>query len=387
MRTFGKWLGRLLLALVLAAAVVGLWKREEITRLLAVNSLFNENKIVDNFSNMDAAFLSTPVARGAGPTIPLPYGPETTLPDRTAPWIKARDVTSMLVLKNGEIVYENYFLGTQPEDHRIGWSIAKSYISALVGVLIDEGAIASIDDPVTTYAPKLKGGAYDSATLKNVLQMSSGVTFSEKILDKSSDLNRMGRILALGGEMDNFAAGLTETYAPPGEEWKYVSIDTHIVGMVVRGATGRSMADLLSEKIIAPLGLEQTPYYITDGVGTAFVLGGLNMTTRDYARFGQMFAQSGQWNGQQVVPADWIIASTTPSARTKPEELGYGYQWWIPLGSPDGAYLARGIYGQYIYVDTAQNTVIVTTGADRNFRDTGVLDETIEIFRDIVDSL
>jgi len=292
-----------------------------------------------------------------------------------------------LVLKDGEIIYENYFLGTQPEDRRISWSIAKSYISALVGILIDEGAIASIDDPVTKYAPLLTGGAYDGATLKDVLQMSSGVVFDEDYLDQSSDINRMGRILALGGKMDNFAADLTEMFATPGQEWKYVSIDTHIVGMVVRGATGRSMADLLSEKIIAPLGLEQSPYYITDGVGTAFVLGGLNLTTRDYARFGQMFAQGGRWNGQQVVPADWVAASTTPSARTKPDEMGYGFQWWIPLGSPDGAYLARGIDGQYIYVDTATNTVIVTTGADRNFRDAGVMDETIETFRSIVDSL
>lgn len=387
MRSFGKWLGRLLLALLLAALVVGLWKREEITRLMAVNSLFTEEKIVNNFSNMDAAFLWTPVSRGTGPTVPLPYGPETTLPDRVAPWIEERDVTSLLVLKDGEIVYENYFLGTQPEDRRISWSIAKSYISALVGILIDDGAIASIDDPVTKYAPLLTGGAYDGATLKDVLQMSSGVVFDEDYLDQSSDINRMGRILALGGKMDNFAADLTDTFATPGQEWKYVSIDTHIVGMVVRRATGRSMADLLSEKIIAPLGLEQSPYFITDGVGTAFVLGGLNLTTRDYARFGQMFAQGGRWNGQQIVPADWVAASTTPSARTKPDEMGYGFQWWIPLGSPDGAYLARGIYGQYIYVDTASNTVIVTTGADRNFRDAGVMDKTIETFRSIVDSL
>lgn len=387
MRSFGKWLGRLLLALVLAALVVGFWKREELTRLMAVNSLFSAEKIVSNFSNMDAAFLFTPVSRGNGPTVPLPYGPETALPDRVAPWIDARSVTSLLVLKDGAIVYENYFLGTQPEDRRIGWSIAKSYISALVGILIEEGAIASIDDPVTKYAPLLEGGAYDGATLRNVLQMSSGVTFSEKILDKNSDLNRMGRVLALGGEMDDFAADLTETDSAAGEEWKYTSIDTHIVSMVVRGATGRTMADLLSEKIIARMGLEQSPYYITDGVGTAFVLGGLNLTTRDYARFGQMFAQAGQWNGQQIIPADWVAASTVPSARTKPDEMGYGYQWWIPLGSPEGAYLARGIYGQYIYVDTAQNTVIVTTGADLTFRDTGVMQDTIETFRSIVDSL
>lgn len=387
MRTFGKWLGRLLLALVLAAVVVGLWKREEITRLLAVNSLFSEEKIVQNFSNMEAAFLHTTLSRGDGPTSELSYGAEVTLPDAVSTWITDRTVTSLLVMKDGAIVYENYFQGTGPEDRRISWSVAKSYLSALLGVLLDEGAIPSLDVAVTDYAPKLKGGAYDGATLLDVLQMSSGVVFDEDYLDQNSDINRMGRVLALGGEMDDFAADLTATFAPAGQEWKYTSIDTHIVGMVIRGATGRSIPDLLSEKIIAPLGLEHAPYYVTDGVGTAFVLGGLNVTTRDYARFGQMFAQKGLWQGKQIVPADWVVASTLPSARTAPGEIGYGYQWWIPQGSPPGTYMARGIYGQYIYIDTDAGVVIVTTAADRKFRETGVSQQNVDMFRLIAESL
>jgi CubicO group peptidase (beta-lactamase class C family) len=387
MRTFGKWLGRLLLAFTLAAVVVGLWKREEITRLLAVNSLFSEEKIIQNFSDMEAAFLSTPVSRGTGPTVELGYGPETTLPAPVDQWIADRSVTSLLVMKNGEIIYENYFQGTGPEDRRISWSVAKSYLSALVGILLAEGSITSLEDRVTKYVPALKGGAYDGATLKNVLQMTSGVTFDEDYLDQNSDINRMGRVLALGGEMDSFAADLTETFAAPGAGWKYVSIDTHIIGMVVRGATGQSIADLLSEKIIAPMGLEQSPYYLTDGVGTAFVLGGLNLTTRDYARFGQMFAQNGMWNGKQIVPADWVATSTKPSAPTEPDAIGYGYQWWIPVGAAPGVYLARGIYGQYIYIDTDKNVVIVTTAADRKFREAGVSQQNNAIFRTIADSL
>ena len=190
----------------------------------------------------------------------------------------------------------------------------------------------------------------------------------------------MGRVLALGGRMDDFAAGLTETFAPPGETWQYVSIDTHVVGMVVRGATNRTVADLLSEKIIQPLGLEYAPYYVSDGVGTAFVLGGLNITTRDYARFGQMFAQRGTWQGRQVVPADWVDASTRASA---PGGAGYGYQWWIPGGSAPGEYMARGVYGQYIYIDTARQVVIVTTAADRQFREPGANQQNVDMFRAI----
>ncbi|WP_299024370.1 serine hydrolase [uncultured Sulfitobacter sp.] len=387
MRTFIKWLLRIVFVLVLAALVIGLWQREQITRLLAVNSLFTEEKIVQNFSNMDAAFLTVPVPRGDGPTAELPYGPDAVLPPQVADWAEARDVTALVVLKDGQIVHESYYKGTAPEDLRISWSVAKSYLSALFGVLLQEGAIASLDDPVTRYAPALVGGAYDGASIRNVLNMASGVTFDEDYLDQSSDINRMGRVLALGGSMDEFAAGISETFTNAGEMWKYVSIDTHVLSMVVRGATGRPIAALLSEKIIAPMGLEQTPYYLTDGFGTAFVLGGLNLTTRDYARMGQMFLQNGRYNGVQIVPEDWVAASTVPSAPTAVGAIGYGYQWWIPQGAVDGEFMARGIYGQYVYVNRTRGVVIATNAADRRFRDEGVSAQNIAIFRAIADNI
>lgn len=387
MRGFGKWLGRLLLALVLAAAVIGFWQREAITRLMAVNTLFSAERIVHNFSNMDAAFLTTPVSRGTGATSPLPHGDAFTLPPETQDWIKTRSVTSLLVMQNGKIRYEGYFLGTSADDLRISWSLAKSYLSALLGVLVAEGAIASLDAPVTKYAPMLKGGAYDGASIRNVLNMASGVTFDEDYLDFNSDINRMGRVLALGGALDEFTAGLTETFAPPGETWKYVSIDTHVIGMVIRGATGRSVADLMSEKIIAPLGLERDGFYVTDGEGVAFVLGGLNFTTRDYARFGQMILQNGEFGGIQVVPADWIAQSTAATAPTAPGRTGYGYQWWIPVGAHEGEFFARGVYGQYIYFDQPRGVLITTTGVDRLFLEPNVHEINLEMFRKIAQSL
>ncbi len=387
MRSFGKWLGRILLVLLIAAICVGLWKREEITRLLAVNSLFDADKIVNNFSSMDSAFLSTPVPRGDGPVVPLNTGTAIALPNDAGDWVQDRQLTSLLVLHRGQIVFEEYFQGTSPEDRRISWSVAKSYLSALFGVLHAEGAFGSLDDPVVQYAPMLRGGAYDTATIRNVLQMSSGITFNEDYLDPKSDINRMGRILALGGTMDDFAAGLNESFAPPGQQWKYTSIDTHVLGMVIRGATGRSVADLLSEKILSKLGMEQDALYVTDGVGVAFVLGGLNITTRDYARFGLMIEQDGMWNGEQIVPADWIKESTTASAKTEPGAYGYGYQWWIPTGSQPGQFIGRGIYGQYLYIDQGRDVVIVMTSADRNFRDPGVDIGNIEMFRTIVEGI
>jgi len=373
--------------LVLAAVVVGLWQREQITRLLAVNSLFSEEKIVNNFSHMDAAFLTTPVSRGDGPTAELLYGPDAVLPPQVDAWVTERDVTALVVLKDGAIVHESYYKGTQPDDLRISWSVAKSYLSALIGVLMDEGAIDSIDDPVTKYAPALTGGAYDGATIRNVLNMASGVVFDEDYLDSNSDINKMGRVLALGGSMDDFAAGISETFTPPGTQWEYVSIDTHVLSMVVRGATGRPIAELLSEKIIAPMGLEYTPYYLTDGFGTAFVLGGLNVTTRDYARMGQMFLQNGQYNGRQIVPEEWVAASTVPSAPTAAGDIGYGYQWWIPQGAVEGEFMARGIYGQYVYINRTRGVVIATNAADRKFREDGVAAQNVAIFRAIANNI
>lgn len=387
MKTVLKWLLRIVLMLTLATVVVGVWKREEIQRLLAVNSLFSEEKIVHNFSHMDQAFLTAPLPRGDGPTWELPYGPAYDLPEGGRDWVEERAVTSLLVMQDGQIRFEEYYLGTGPDDRRISWSMAKSYLSALFGIVMNEGAITSLDDPVVKYAPKLKGSAYEPATIRNVLNMASGVTFDEDYLDPNSDINRMGRVVALGGELDDFAASLKDSFAAPGEVWQYVSIDTHVVGMVIRGATGRSIPDLLTEKIVQPLGLERDGYYVTDGAGVAFVLGGLNFTTRDYARFGQMILQNGLRDGRQIVPADWIAESTWPSAPTEPGKIGYGYQWWIPVGAHEGEFLARGVYGQYMYFDQPRGVLIVATGADRKFREPGVNEQNIEMFRKIAQSL
>ena len=383
MRTLLGWALRLVLMALLAALVVGFLKRDELARLWAVNTLFDQDRIVDNFSHMDRAFLSAPLTSKAG--TPLPMGPKTALPDGMEDWMAERRVTSMVVLRNGAVTHESYYLGTEAGDLRIGWSLSKSFISALAGVVKAEGHIASLDDPVTQYVPQLAGGAYDRATVRHVLTMTTGVTFDEDYTDYNSDINRMGRILALGGRMDDYATGLTETFTTPGTDWQYVSIDTHVLGMVLRGATGRSVIDLMGEKIIAPLGLSAAPYYLTDGAGVAFALGGLNMTARDFARFGQMFAQGGRWEGTQVVPADWVLTSTTASAPTGPTEYGYGFQWWMPTDARPREYMGRGIYGQYLYINEEEQVVIALTAADPDFRDGTVQREHITWFRRIAD--
>lgn len=367
-----QWLG----VLVLVLAAVAMWKREEIARLSAVLTLFDEDRIVGNFSAMDQAFLTRPVPRGDGPVTPLPQGAAMTLPPGAEDWIRARHVTALMVLKDGQIRHESYYLGTGPEDRRISWSLAKSFLSALFGIVRDEAGIG-LDDQVVKYAPQLAGSAYDGVTVRQILQMTSGLAFNEDYLDFWSDINKMGRVIALGGSMDGFAAGLKDRAATPGERWHYVSIDTHVLGMVIRGATGRDMVDLMSERLIAPLGLEAEPYYVTDGTGEAFVLGGLNLRTRDYARFGQVMLEG----GRGIVPADWVAASTTASAPTEPGAMGYGYQWWVPPGAAAGEFMAQGIYGQYIHIDRARGTVVVVNAADRDFEQPGVEEANIAMLR------
>lgn len=374
---------RMIQGLVLLAVIgiaVGLWKREQIKRLIAVNSLFKEEKIVTNFSNMKTMFLSADLT--IGDTRALPFEQQLSAPpEGYDAWVDARNVTSLIVLQDGVMTHEAYFQDTMSDDLRISWSVAKSFLSALMGVVLAEGDIESIDDPVTKYVPDLNGTAYEGASIRDVLQMESGVAFNEDYFDFNSDINRMGRVLALGRTMDGFTTALVHRDAEPGSRWHYVSIDTHVLGMVIRGATGRTVIDLLGEKILTPLGLEAAPYYVTDGEGVAFVLGGLNLRTRDYARFGQMILQEGALNGVQIVPSDWLSQSTVPSALTPAGDTQYGYQWWMPADAREGEFFARGVYGQYIYIDRSSKTVIVATSADRAFRDAGVNESNIEMFR------
>jgi CubicO group peptidase (beta-lactamase class C family) len=197
----------------------------------------------------------------------------------------------------------------------------------------------------------------------------------------------MGRVLALGGSMDGFAAGLRDRDMAPGVAMQYVSIDTHVLGMVVRGATGRSVIELMGDRLLGPLGVESRPFYLTDGRCVAFVLGGLNMSTRDYARFGQLFLHDGEWQGRQIVPAAWVQASTAPSAPTAEGGIRYGYQWWVPADAEAGEFLARGVYGQYIYVNRPAGVVVAINSADRGFGEPGAFAQNLAVFRRIAGSL
>ena len=376
------------------------WERA--VRLYRVVTLFDADVIVENFSNMDTMFETLHIKRdgpvfkfGSNP-IPLPafytYKGEQR---RTEDLIRRTSTTALLVVKDNDITFENYYLGTTENDRRISWAVAKSFLAALFGVAVYEGDIGNIGDPVTKYVPTLQGSGYDGVTIKNVLQMSSGVRFNEDYGDFNSDINRMGRLLALGGSFDEFAKSL-ENERPPGTYLHYVSIDTHVLGMVLRQATGREIGDYFYDKLWSTIGAESDIYYITDSTGEPMVLGGLNMRTRDFARFGRLYRDNGEWNGQEIVPAQWVKASTTPDApHLLPGErpnsdviLGYGFQWWLPVNA-DSEFMALGIYDQIIYVNQKAGVVIVKNSANLDFmrNDFEDTDETVEMFRAIVASL
>lgn len=396
MKKFFKITGWVLLGLILIIVAAALFNKDKLVRLYAVVGLFKQEQIVENFSSMDDKFLTRDLLRTSDVIVPweenlgdLPtefdlYGEQASVSD----FLEKTQTTSLMIVANNKIFFEDYRLGTNAADRRISWSVAKSFLSAMFGVAVGEGKIESIDDPVIKYAPALIGSAYENSTIRHVLNMASGVQFDEDYLDFDSDINKMGRVLALGGSMDEFASDIKGTIAQSGAQHQYVSIDTHVLSMVLRGATGKSLHELFEDKIWARINPSSDAYYITDGYGVAFALGGLNVTTRDYARFGLLFANEGKWQGEQIIPADWVEESTlssAPSPANEGEFFGYGYQWWVPTGSTN-EFFAVGIYGQYIYVNTAANVVIVKTSANRGFRETGqsgrdIKHETIELFR------
>ena len=394
-----KWGG---LGLLGALVLLVLFNWTKIQRLLTANSVFDADKIVSNFSNMDSAFLHHDLAIGEPkpwpediqdiPEIVMIAGKETKLSDA----LEELDTTALVIIRDGKLIHESYYKDTQRDDMRISWSVAKSFMSGLYGQAIEDG-LMDISRPIETYLPQLKDTAYEGATVANILNMASGVKFDEDYLDKTSDINDMSRVLALGGSMDKYTETLTERQYEPGTVWQYVSIDTHVAAMALRKVTGKTLHQLWEETYGATLGMGKTPFYLTDGKDVAFALGGLNLRTRDYAKFGQLFLQDGEWEGKQLIPVDWVKASTVNLApNIHPiRGSGYGYQWWVPMpqeGPSKGDYFAIGIYGQYIYVNPAMNIVIAKNAADREFtveQSNGQhsMNMNIDIFRSLAEKL
>lgn len=358
--------------------------------------LFDADRIVENFRSFDAIW-PVSVMPAAQKPHPYPKASTMTLPPSfmydgnaldTKQFLKDSWTTGFMVIQNDSIVFEEYYLGNTESTRNISWSMAKSFISAMVGIAIQEGYIDTIASTVEKYVPELKGTAYGDVRIKDVLQMSTGVKFNEDYGDFNSDINRWGRGFATGKSQDDFAASLTRAIAP-GTVNHYVSINTHVLGMILTRATGRSITEYMQEKLYEPLGMEYDGYWLIDGQNMEMALGGLNLTLRDFAKIGSLFLHKGNWHGKQIVPQSWVKASVTPDAphvQPTDTELGYGYQWWIPK-SDAGEFLAMGIYNQNIYINPTTNTVIVKLSANPKFNDKTFVpsrkDAAIEMYRAI----
>ncbi len=263
-------------------------------------------------------------------------------------------VVGLLVIKAGEIVFEEYDRGNTAETRWISFSIAKSVVSLLMGAAIREGRIESLDDPVAAYLPGLEGTPYEDVTLRNALQMASGVEWNEDYADPRSDVSTSRGTAA---ERIRFL-GAKPRVAPPGDRFNYNTGETHLVGGVVRAAVGSDLASYLAQKIWKPFGMEADAYWQLVEPGGA-EHGGccISATLRDYGRIGLFALREGVLpDGTPVLPDGWMAESTTPSKSND----GYGYLWWL---SHTGAYRALGIFGQAIFIDPEEKLVIVTHGA------------------------
>ena len=272
-------------------------------------------------------------------------------------YFREQSVAGLLVIKNGAIVYERYGLGNTEASRWVSFSVAKSVTSMLIGAAIQDGYIESVDEKVTAYLPRLKGSPYAQSTIRNILQMASGVEWNEDYADPESDVNT-----AVWDTLQLYQfLGQKPRKSAPGESFNYNTAETNLAGNLLRAAIGNNLATYLSEKIWQPYGMEADANWqlVSDGEGE---FGGccLNATLRDYGRIGLFALGNGRLaDGTRVLPENWMAQSTSPSSAY----AGYGYFWWL---QEEGTYQALGIFGQAIFVDPQQKVVIALHSARAN---------------------
>ena len=207
--------------------------------------------------------------------------------------------------------------------------------------------------------------------------MSSGARWNEDYHDPNSDVARMGSATSgIGGTSHATVIATMPRELPPDTICRYNSADTQALAMLLRNATGQSVADYMQLKLVEPLGLIDPGYWIVDPAGVEMAYGGLNLTARDYAAFGELYRNGGAWNCAQIVPAEWVAVSTRSTAPHTAHGQpviggvrlpdGYGYQWWLPAGGR-GDFAGIGVYNQFVYVDPASAVTIVKLSANRAY--------------------
>ncbi len=344
-----------------------------------------QGTLVGRFSHFDQLYKSRLVARAATPS-GFDYAPaEPVMTYRhqgaqkdLAGYLATNPATGLLILRGDTILYEHYQYGRTDRDRFTSMSMAKTIVGLLVGIAVAEGRIRSIDDPAGAYVPALAGSGYGGTRIRDLLQMASGIRFTEDY-GGSDDSARL--MAGLFGRPGKPAAEILRQFndrdAPPGTLFHYAGAETETLGLVVAAATGESLSSYLQSRIWGPIGAEADATWVLDGHGQEVAPCCFNATLRDYARLGRLLAQDGRWDGRQVIPRQWLLDATTVAPGDDflapgrvSRSTGYGYQLWI-LKSPRRMFALVGIHGQQMFVDPASGLVMVTTSVRPQPRDPG----------------
>ena len=305
----------------------------------------------------------------------------------TEPFLQDTKTSALLVIQDDVIRYENYFFGGDEATVFSSNSMGKSFVSALMGFAVADGFIDSVNDPLGKYIPEFAGTDLENIPIKACLQMASGIDFNE-----DTDMNSFSMRTLMGTPAMEVIAGYG-VQEPPFTYRRYLSINTEILGQVIKNATGKGLGEYMEEKLWTRIGSAHDAYWTLNN-GTELANGGLSISLRDYARFARLYLHEGNWNGEQLLPRDWIRDSLDISADySKPganndgyNAIGYGYQWWVPEGD-QGEFMAIGVYGQFLYVNPEQNVIIVKVNADPDFMAEHYELKHVEFFRAIADGL
>lgn len=362
--------------IVLIAGILLLIFGKRLKRMYVSLNSFRDKNLAYTFQHTPEIQPVKRIKRGDGDIFCFEMGETMQLPEQFSfqgqtysveQFLTDTKTTALLVIQDDGIRYEKYYMGGSENTLFVSNSIGKSFVSALFGIALSEGAITSVDDPLGTYIPAFRGTALEDIPLKACLQMASGIDF-----DEENDMNLFSLKTLLGIPAIRAIAkyGVQEK---PFTRRRYQSINTEILGEVIVQATGKSLAAYMEEKLWTQIGVQHDAYWTLNNE-KELAMGGLSISLRDYARFARLYLHNGRYNGKQILPAQWIKDSLDASAPyAKPhangipyDALGYGYQWWIPAGS-EQEFAAIGVYGQWIYGNPTNHTIIVKLSADPNF--------------------
>jgi CubicO group peptidase (beta-lactamase class C family) len=279
-------------------------------------------------------------------------------------YLDRHPITGLLIAKGDTILVERYQYGRTDTDRLVSFSMAKTIVGLLIGIAIEEETIRSIDDLAEAYVPGLKGTAYGRTPIRALLQMRSGVAFSEDYADTASDIYTLARLTLEQDPGGSLAAvkRFEKRRAALGAVFSYSSADTVVLGLVLAGATRQTVSDYTANKLWQPLGTEANASWIIDATGQEVTFAYFNAVLRDWARLGLVLAHQGTWAGKTIVPRRWLAASTEDSVETDSALVRYGYQVW--LSADRKRFILRGLRGQHVLVDPEIELVLVQTALD-----------------------